>query len=151
MHITTPSTDSGLSPFEAGIRLRLPIDLVPLPVEARTSVNADNFIKHTQQIHEEVQRHISVSNDSYKQHADKRRRFVQFAEGDMVMGNRLKHLPPGANKKLHRRITGLFKILKKIGPNAYALDFPSDLGHATVNVEDLTLYKGNDQDGTSEE
>ena len=110
-----------ISPFDAvtDIRLRLPVDLVPLPAEARTSVNADTCIRHMQQVHEEVQHHISTSNDAYKHHVDKHRRFIQVAEGDMVMvRNRPKSLPPGANKKLYPRNSGLFKILKKIGPNA---------------------------------
>lgn len=47
---------TGISPFEAvtSVRPHLPIDLVPLPLEARPSAEADNFIKHMQQIHDEV-------------------------------------------------------------------------------------------------
>ena len=38
---------------------------------------------------------ISASNDSYKKHADKHPRFVQFAEGDIVMlRNHPEHLLP---------------------------------------------------------
>ena len=75
-----------ISPFEAvtGVRPRLPIDLVPLPLEARPCAKADNFIKHMQQIHE-VRRHIATSNDNYTAHADKRRRFLEFSKGDMVI------------------------------------------------------------------
>eukprot|EP00268_Persea_americana_P043980 TRINITY_DN4436_c0_g4_i1.p1 TRINITY_DN4436_c0_g4~~TRINITY_DN4436_c0_g4_i1.p1 ORF type:complete len:110 (-),score=12.84 TRINITY_DN4436_c0_g4_i1:424-753(-) len=41
---------TSIPPFEAvtGVRLRLPIDLVPLPLEARPSVEANNFINHIQ-------------------------------------------------------------------------------------------------------
>ena len=55
---------TGISPFEAvtSVRLLLPIDLVPLPVEARPCAEADNFITHMQQIHDEVRRHIAASN-----------------------------------------------------------------------------------------
>ena len=144
-----------ISPFEEVIstKPRLLVDLVPLPVEARPSADADSFIHHMQQVHEEVWHHISASNDSYKEHADKHRRFVQFEEGDMVMlRNHPERLPPGTNKKLHPRNFGPFKILKKIGPSAYVSDLPPDLGlNATFNVEDLTLYKGHDQDSPSEE
>ena len=47
---------TGISPFKAvtDVRPRLPIDLVPLPLEARPCAEADNFIKHMQQIHDEV-------------------------------------------------------------------------------------------------
>ena len=58
----------------------------------------------------------------------------------------------GANKKLHPRNSGAFKILKKIGHNAYVLAIPTDLGlNVRFNVEDLTLYKGHDQYSPSEE
>ena len=43
---------TAISPVEAviGVRSRLPIDPVPLPLEARPCAEADNFI----QIHDEV-------------------------------------------------------------------------------------------------
>ena len=50
--------------------------------------------------------------------------------------------PPGTFKKLHARSAGPFKILKKIGSNAYILELPSDLGISpTFNVSDLIEYK----------
>ena len=65
---------------------------------------------------------------------------------------RLERLPPGADKKLHPRNTGPYKILKKVGSNAYVLDAPSDSGvSSTFNVEDPTLYHGHDNDGDIEE
>ena len=69
-----------------------------------------------------------------------------------MLRNRPECLSPGANKKLHPHNSGPFKILKKIGPNAYVLDLPPDLGlNAIFNVEDLTLYKGHDHGSPSEE
>lgn len=48
---------------------------------------------------------------------------------------------PGVSKKLHARSSGSFKILKKIGHNAYILNLPVDLGiSSTFNVEDLVPY-----------
>ena len=66
---------TGISPFEAvtGVRPRLPVDLVPLPVDARISADAESFFQHMQQVHDEVRRHISASNATYKQQADKHR------------------------------------------------------------------------------
>ena len=47
---------TSITPFEAGTGVHscLPIDLVPLPLEAHPIAEADNFIKHMQQIHDEV-------------------------------------------------------------------------------------------------
>ena len=134
-----------MSPFQAvtGVRLRLPTNLVPLPIESGPSGGAENFIRHMQHVHDEVRRNIAASSDIYKQHADARRCFVEFADGDMVMVRiRSERLPPKANKKLHPRKVGPFKILKKISSNAYVLELPAALGiSSTFNVEDLTFYR----------
>eukprot|EP00268_Persea_americana_P047330 TRINITY_DN49237_c0_g1_i1.p1 TRINITY_DN49237_c0_g1~~TRINITY_DN49237_c0_g1_i1.p1 ORF type:complete len:106 (+),score=13.39 TRINITY_DN49237_c0_g1_i1:32-349(+) len=65
---------------------------------------------------------------------------------------RPERLPLGADKKLHPRNTGPYKILKKIGSNAHVLDVPSNSGiNSTFNVEDLKLYRGHDNDGDTKE
>ena len=67
-----------------------------------------------QKVHNEVHQQVSASNDPYKQQADKHRRFVEFAEGDMVMVRiHPECIPPRAFKILHPRNTGPYKILKK--------------------------------------
>lgn len=45
-----------MSPFQVvtGLRPRLPVDLVPLPIESRPSREAKDFICHTQHVHDEV-------------------------------------------------------------------------------------------------
>jgi len=48
---------------------------------------------------------------------------LEFSEGDYVMIR----FPPGTIKKLHDRHAGPFKILKKIIPNVYVTDLPSNL------------------------
>ena len=87
---------TGISPFEAitGVQQCLPIKLVPLPLEACLGAEANNFIKHMQQIHDKVRRHIAASNDNYK------------AQGDIVTVRiHPARLLLGANKKLHPRNT----------------------------------------------
>lgn len=82
------------------IHSRLPVDLVPLPTEATPSAEADNFIGHMQQVHDEAQCHIAASKESNKQHVDTRHCFVELAEGEMVMVRiQPTRLPPRANNK----------------------------------------------------
>ena len=56
---------------------------------------------------------------------------------------RPERFPQGSNRKLQARSTGPFRILSKIGANAYLLELPSDWGISpTFNVEDLVQYHG---------
>lgn len=139
---------TSISPFEAVTEVR-----PRLPVDARISADAESFFQHMQQVHNEVRRNISASNATYKQQADKHSRFIEFAEGGMVMVRiHPERMPPSAYKKLHPRNTGPYKIFKKIGSNAYVLDLLSNSGvSSTFNVKDLTLYRSHDNDGETEE
>ena len=49
----------------------------------------------------------------------------------------------GAVKKLTARSAGSFKVLKKINPNAFVIDLPTDFGiSSTFNILDLVTYIG---------
>ena len=50
--------------------------------------------------------------------------------------------PFGTIKKLQARSASPFKVLKRMGPNAYVIDFPYDYGiSSSFNIEDLVAYK----------
>ena len=51
--------------------------------------------------------------------------------------------PSGIVKKLQACIAGPFKVLKKLGPNAYVIDIPSDYGISSIfNIADLLAFRG---------
>ena len=55
---------------------------------------------------------------------------------------RSERFPSETFQKLHARGACPFKVLKKVGPNAYILDLPQDYGISpTFNVSDLIEYK----------
>ncbi|XP_035539653.1 uncharacterized protein LOC118344024 [Juglans regia] len=68
--------------------------------------------------------------------------------GDFVMMRlRPERFPRHTYHKLHSKKVGPFKILKKLGPNAYVLELPTDLQISPiVNVEDLQLCEGHHVD-----
>ena len=55
---------------------------------------------------------------------------------------RPERFPSGTVKKLQARSAGPFKVLKRMGPNAYVIDLPHDYGiSSSFNIEDLVAYK----------
>jgi hypothetical protein len=137
---------TGRSPFEVvtGTTPRTPVDLLSLPLPMRVSVEADDFVTHLQSIHAEVRRQIALHNDNYKLRVDSHRRHVEFQPGDLVLIHlHPERFPKGSVHKLHPRKAGPFKILKRLGLNAYLLDLPPNVSYSPIfNVADLTLYPG---------
>ena len=66
-----------------------------------------------------------------------------FQVGNRVMVRlRLEHYTPGSATKLHARSTGPFRVLSRIGENAYVVDIPPSWGiSSTFNVADLASHQ----------
>ena len=94
-------------------------------------------------MHNEIRKKIQVSNSQYKIHADTHRHHAEFQVGDYVMiWIRLEWFPSRIVKKLQARSASPFKVLKRMGPNAYVIDLPHDYGiSSSFNIEDLVAYK----------
>ena len=141
---------TGRTPFEIllGVQPKRPIDLMSLPPQARVSIEADEFLRHITEVHANVRRRIALNNEVYKASADRHRRYVEFKPGDMVMIRvNPERFQTGVNTKLHPRKMGPYKVLKRIGPNAYVLELPDDMTISNVfNVADLHLYVGHHSD-----
>uniref|UniRef100_A0A2N9F448 Chromo domain-containing protein n=1 Tax=Fagus sylvatica TaxID=28930 RepID=A0A2N9F448_FAGSY len=114
----------GMSPFEVvhGYKARKPLDLLPMSPQVRMSESAEAFARH----------------------ADSRQRHLEFAVADYVMIRiRPERFPSGTVKKLQARSASPFKVLKRIGSNAYVIELPPDYDiNSTFNIEDLIAYKG---------
>ena len=74
------------------------------------------------------------------------RKYVEFEVGDMVWVHlRKDRFPLGKFGKLKPRVEGPFKIIKKIGENAYKLQLPDKYEISPMfNVKDLMAHHDED-------
>ena len=138
---------TGKCPFEIvyGVIPNGPLDLLPLPVTNRISGDAEDMAAHIKNLHAQVKRKLEEINQKYKSAADKHRRYMEFKEGDLVWINlRKERFPRGKAGKLNARADGPFRVLKRLGENAYQIELPGDMEvSATFNVADLQPYYEN--------
>jgi hypothetical protein len=132
------------SPFEIvyGFNPLTPLDLLPLPVNERTSLDGQKKAEMVKKLHESVRQHIEKKNEQYANKANKGRRQVIFEPGDWVWVHmRKERFPSRRRSKLHPRGDGPFQVLERINDNAYKLDLPGEYNiSATFNVSDLSLF-----------
>ena len=78
--------------------------------------------------------------------ANRCRKYVEFEVGELVWVHLHKdRFPPGKFGKLKPRVDGPFKIIERIGENAYKLQLPDEYEISPMfNVKDLRAYHGED-------
>ena len=134
----------GKSPFEVvyGANPAGPLDLIPHSTTKQFSGDADERAKQIKKLHEGVKATIEKQNERYMQAANKHRKHVEFNAGDLVWIHlRKERFPPGKFGKLKPKADGPFKVLKRIGRNAYEIELPEDYGVSpTFNVADLSPF-----------
>ncbi|XP_057490932.1 uncharacterized protein LOC130776695 [Actinidia eriantha] len=92
-----------------------------------------------------IQQRIRIAQSHQKNYADKRRKDLEFSQGDHVF---LKVSPSRGiicfrmKGKLNPRYIGPFEILERIGPVAYRLALPSEL----ANVHNIFHFSCNSED-----
>jgi hypothetical protein len=136
------------SPFEAcfGYFPKSPLDFIfgkDIVVDGQYDIDrAEKFIEQIQSIHQVVQEQLEKSQAKYKARHDKHRVDHSFEVGDEVWLYISKERLKGEGKKLKPIRYGPFKIVDKIGNNAFRLDLPPYMQmYAVVNVENLKLYE----------
>jgi hypothetical protein len=133
-----------MTPFEIvyGLNPTTPVDLTPQPYKEKESFDANKRAEFVKKLHERTRMHLERKTERYKAQADKGRKQVIFEEGDLVWVHlRKERFPQKRKNKLNQRGDGPFKVLKRIGPNAYQLELPGEYNvHTTFNVADLSLY-----------
>ncbi|KAG7529394.1 Zinc finger CCHC-type [Arabidopsis suecica] len=125
-----------------------PLDLIPLPLSERVSIDGKKKAELVQQIHENARRNIEEKTKLYAKQANKGRREQIFAVGDMVWIHlRKERFPAHRKSKLMPRIDGPFKIIKRINDNAYQLDLQGKYNvSSSFNVSDLVPFIADEPD-----
>ena len=88
-----------------------------------------------------MQEQLEKNQSNYKARHDKHRVDHKFQVGDKFWLYIRKEILQGEGKKLKPIHYGPFKILEKIGTNAFKLDFPHMQIYYVVNVENLRLFE----------
>jgi hypothetical protein len=137
-----------MSPFETcfGYFPKSPLDFIfgkDIVVDGQYDIDrAEKFIEQIQSIHQVVQEQLEKSQAKYKARHDKHRVDHSFEVGDEVWLYISKERLKGEGKKLKPIRYGPFKIVDKVGNNAFRLDLPPYMQmYAVVNVENLKLYE----------
>ncbi|KAK9049844.1 hypothetical protein SSX86_031187 [Deinandra increscens subsp. villosa] len=131
----------GMPPFEMlyGRKCRTPICWGEV---GQRELSSREVVRETSAKIDIVRARLKAAQDRQKSYADKRRRPIEFKEGDYVM---LKVSPwKGVIRfrkrgKLSPRFIGPFKILARVGKVAYQLELPDELSgiHNTFHVSYL--------------
>ena len=141
VHSTT-----NMCPFEVvyGFKPLAPIDLLPLPLQERSNMEASKRVSYAKKIHEKNKEAIEKRSKYYAEWANKHRKKVTFEPGDLVWVHlRKDRFLEKCKSKLMPRGDGPFKVLSKINDNAYKIDLAEDYGVSTsFNVADLTPFFG---------
>jgi hypothetical protein len=147
-HNQAKHSSTQTSPFETyfGYFPKYPLDFIfgkDIVIDGHYDIDrAKKFIEQIQLVHQMVQEQLEKSQAKYKTRHDKHRVDHSFQVGDEVWLYISKERLKGEGKKLKPIRYGPFKVLEKIGNNAFHLDLPPYMQmYAVVNVENLRLYE----------
>ncbi|KAL6523452.1 hypothetical protein OROGR_017055 [Orobanche gracilis] len=145
-HNVAVNRSTGFCPFQVvyGLIPRAPVDFAPTVLDPATEGRAADFLSELQHRHQATAANIEAAYNKYKVAADRRRRDVHFAVGDLVWAILTKdRFPPHEYSKLAARKIGPIEILEVINPNAYRLKLPDGMRTSDVfNVKHLVPYSG---------
>jgi Chromo (CHRromatin Organisation MOdifier) domain len=129
-----------MSPFFAnyGFHPRFLTEFIPTDVPA-----ADEFASHLHEVHERLVENVKRSQDFQSRHYDSKHKPVEFQTGDLVWLNASHITTSRPSKKLDWKQLGPFKVIKRIGLQAYKLELPITMRHIhdVFHVSLLEPYK----------
>ncbi|KAL1189302.1 hypothetical protein V5N11_014305 [Cardamine amara subsp. amara] len=141
---------SKYSPFQIvyGFNPLSPLDLMPLPLSERSSVDGQKKAEMVKQIHEKARQNLEDKTKLYEKKANKGRRKMIFEVGDQVWVHlRKERFPEERKSKLMPRVDGPFMITRRINDNAYQVDLQGKyIVSSSFNVSDLSPFIADEAD-----
>jgi len=136
------------SPFEIvyGFNPLTPLDLIPLPVDERVSLDGNKKTQVVKDLHAKIRQQIEKKNEQYTNKANRGRKLVRFEPDDWVWVHmRKERFPEQRRSKLMPRGDGPYQIIERINDNAYKVYLLGEYGvSATFNVSDLSSFDVDD-------
>jgi len=114
----------------------------------KESFDAGKHLQLIKELHARTKMKLEQKAEYNARKANHGRRRLVFQPGDLVWVHlRKQRFPEQRKSKLSPRGDGPFKVLQRIGDNAYKLELPGDYEvSATFNVADLVPYLAVDED-----
>jgi len=141
-------SNTNMCPFEIvyGFKAIAPIDLLPLPLQERTYMEASKRAAYITKVHEKTKEAIELKSERKAASMNKHRKKVLFEPRNLIWIHLRKDLFRQQHKsKLLPRGDGLFRVLEKINDNAYKIDLPTNYGTSnSFNVADLSPFTSED-------
>ncbi|KAG7559493.1 Zinc finger CCHC-type [Arabidopsis thaliana x Arabidopsis arenosa] len=132
------------SPFQLvyGFNPLTPLDLTPLPLSERVSMDGKKKAELVKLMHEKAKQNIEHKTEQYRKQANKGRNKKTFEPGDLVwIYLRKERFPEERKSKLLPRVDGPFTILEKINDNAYKIDLQGKYSvSSSFNIADIIPF-----------
>ena len=136
---------TGKSPFEVvyGFNPLSPLDILPLPLQERTNMDASARASYIKKMHEDTRHTIERQVQRLATKLNVNKQPMVFNIGDLVWLHLHKdRFPKERKSKRLTRADGPFKVLACYNDNAYKIDLPRDKYNVSniFNVKDLAPY-----------
>jgi len=130
------------SPLVYGFNPLTPLDLIPLSIDERVSLDGNKKAHVVKDLHAKIWQQIEKKNEQYANKASRGRKLVRFEPGDWVWVHmRKERFLEQRRSKLMPRGDGPYQIIEMINDNAYKVDLPGEYGvSATFNVFYLSSF-----------
>jgi len=148
---------TGYTPFQLdnGHHPRTPLSLTNEKKNTTNVKAAQELLEHWTEMMNVAKDSLVNAQEKQSDQANKKRRYLELDEGDLVLLNTA-NLTPQENrkrpsKKLTSKFMGPFKIIKKISTTAYRLELPETLRiHPVFHISLLKPYYPNEDNEATE-